>query len=160
MQPNVSVLSKLASMVLTKVKSRCSPTIMPFETPRDTGTIPTPRGRESSSEARKTNRFADDPTYRNWIMQRLIHAADLGICDVETHRESFDVPDFLKEQLAKMESGFPLPDKRVVVSFVHGGKAPVLSTFPTNRLVRGSYSTSHPTGGHWPTSASLSLLMS
>ncbi len=56
-------------------------------------------------------------------MHRLINAADLGICDVQTRRESFDFPDLLKEQLAKMESGFQLPDKRVIVSFVHGGKA-------------------------------------
>jgi AAA15 family ATPase/GTPase len=68
-------------------------------------------------------RFADDPRYREWIMRHIIRSADVGICDVETHRERFEIPDFVRVQVEKVRGENRLPDKRVVVSFVHEGNS-------------------------------------
>jgi uncharacterized protein len=68
------------------------------------------------------DRFADDANYREWIMRHLIRSADVGICDVRTDREKVEFPDFFKEY-AKSNGSINLPDKAVVVSFVHEGKS-------------------------------------
>ena len=72
--------------------------------------------------AHDDERFADDPDYREWIMRHLIRTADIGICDVRTTREDTEFPDFFRE-FAKTESRFKLPDKTVVISFVHEGRS-------------------------------------
>jgi uncharacterized protein len=123
MQPNVAVLSKLAQHGPHKGKESVQPyyeAIRNATRHRDYADAAVSRIKLGDTEG---DRFADNHAYREWIMQHLINAADLGICDVETRRELFDVPDFIKEQLAKDVSGFQLPEKRVVVSFVHNGKA-------------------------------------
>ncbi len=123
MQPNVAVLSKLAQHGPHKGRESVHPYYGAIRNATECRNYAGAAGLRIKLGVSEDDRFADDPEYREWIMQHLIQAADLGIRDVETRRESFDVPDFLKEQIAKMENRFLLPDKRVVVAFVHEGKA-------------------------------------
>ena len=123
MQPNVSVLSKLAQHGPHKGAESVQPYYQAIRNATRYRHYADATGTRIKLGGSEEDRFADDALYRAWIMNHLIQAADLGICDVETRRESFDVSDFLKEQIAKTENGFQLPDKRVVVSFVHEGKA-------------------------------------
>jgi len=122
MQPNVAVLSKLAQHGPHKGTESVQPYYQAIRNAmryRDYSAVTGMWIKLRGSD----DRFADDHAYREWIMHHLIRGADLGISDVETRRESFEVPDVLREQLKTEDGGFPLPDKRVVVSFVHAGKA-------------------------------------
>ena len=124
MQPNVAVLSKLAQHGPHKGPESANPyyraiqNATRFENYSDATSVQVELG---SSE---DERFADDPKYREWIMRHLIRSADVGICDVKTRRETVEVPDFVKELFAKVgSSGQKLPEKKVVVSFVHAGSS-------------------------------------
>jgi len=121
MQPNVAVLSKLAQHGPHKGSESVQPyykTIRNATRHKDYSIATGMRIRLGISE---DERFADDSKYREWIMRHLIRAADVGISDVHTGRVPLDLPDNLREQLAKSDSGFKLPDNRVEVSFVHEG---------------------------------------
>jgi AAA15 family ATPase/GTPase len=121
MQPNVAVLSKLAQHGPHKGKDSVQPyykAIRNATRHKIYSYLADAQGVGSEVE-----RFADDPVYREWIMRHLIRTADVGICDVETRRQRFEVPEFLREGLAKIDSDFKLPEKAVVVSFVHKGNA-------------------------------------
>ena len=121
MQPNVAVLSKLAqhgphdSPESVQPYYRAIRDATRHEDYSDAAMVQIKLG-DSEQE-----RFADDPRYREWIMRHLIRPADVGICDVETRREAFKLPGFVREQLAKIGGGDKVPDQRVVVSFVHEG---------------------------------------
>ena len=65
-------------------------------------------------------RFAKDELYREWIMDHLIKDADFGICDVRTRRARFEVPEALKVTGGKTPE---LPNRLTIVSFVHEGDA-------------------------------------
>ena len=120
MQPNVAVLSKLAQHG-------------PHQGPESVGPYFTAIrnaiwARDYSVAAVETidfgsaERFADDPQYREWIMGHLIRPADVGIRDAQTHREPFEIPDFVRGYL-RQTGGDDLPAERVMVSFVHEGKS-------------------------------------
>jgi uncharacterized protein len=120
MQPNVAVLSKLAQHGPQKGKESVHPYYKAIQKAT--------RYEDYSAAAAMQSlvgpegeRFADDHRYREWIMHHLVRAADVGICDVQTRRESLEIPDFLKEQFAKINSEVKFPDKMVIVSFVHEG---------------------------------------
>lgn len=69
-------------------------------------------------------RFADDPDYRTWVMQHLMSKADIGIVDVKTSREALDVPQPVRDlikHLGPPAMDFKFPDKAVDVSFIHSG---------------------------------------
>jgi hypothetical protein len=99
MQPNVAVLSKLAHHGPHKGPESVQPyfralrNALIYQDYSDSATIQIKLG-ELGDE-----RFADDSEYREWIMLNLIQAADLGISDVTTRRESFEFPDIIKNQL-------------------------------------------------------------
>lgn len=121
MQPNVAVLSKLAQHGPHKGEESVQPY---YKAIRDAT-----RCKDYSNAAGMAapggcdeERFADDAAYREWIMRHLMQVADVGICDVQTRREAFDIPEPLREGLRKINSDFVFPDKTVVVSFVHQGK--------------------------------------
>lgn len=121
MQPNVAVLSKLAQHGPQDGPESVHPY---YSSVRDAT-----RYEDYSDAATEVvnlggieqERFADDPEYRAWIMRHLIRSADIGICDVETRRETVEIPDYIREQFAKIRGGNGPPDKRIVVSFVHEG---------------------------------------
>lgn len=121
MQPNVSVLSKLAQHGPHRGKESAQPyykairSAIQFE---DYADATQPRIVIGGSSDEK---FAGDSEYREWIMRHLIQAADVGICDVEVKSEHLKVPDFIKDRIAKSPDRFKVPDKRLVVSFVHEG---------------------------------------
>jgi uncharacterized protein len=123
MQPNVAVLSKLAQHGPHKGKE----SVQPYYRAIRNATRFADYSDASQTQIRigefADDRFADDVEYREWIMRHLIRTADVGICDVKTRRESFRIPDFIRDQLAKIDSEAKLPDKRVVVSFVHEGSS-------------------------------------
>ena len=123
MQPNVSVLSKLAQHGPHKGKESVQPYYAPIRDATRIADYSASAAFRSALADSQTERFADDSEYRQWIMRHLIQAADLGICEVQTHRESMEFPEIFRELAAKMENGVMLPEKRVVVSFVHGGEA-------------------------------------
>lgn len=120
MQPNVAVLSKLAQHGPHKGKD----SVRPYFTAIRNATKHKEYSIQSMTQfiGPQDDRFADDEQYRDWIMQHLIKAADVGICGVETHRENFEVPSFIKEELAKIDSNIEIPDKKVVVQFKHQGE--------------------------------------
>jgi hypothetical protein len=119
MQPNVAVLSKLAQHGPAKGPDSVRPffdAIVRATKYEDYSVAAAMRFSFGDSDA---DRFADDGDYRAWIMERLIAPADLGIRDVKTRREDVELPEFFKQVAAK-EDGSKFPDKRVVVSFLHG----------------------------------------
>ena len=123
MQPNVTVLSKLAQHGPQKGKESARPyyrairNATRYQDYSDATQVQIKLGDD------RDDRFADDREYREWIMRHLIRTADVGICGVETHHETFKVPDELRELIEKKSSGFKFPDTRVVVSFVHEGSS-------------------------------------
>jgi hypothetical protein len=123
MQPNVAVLSKLAQHGPHKGKESVQPYYRAIRNATRHEDYSDATGTQIKLGVPEDERFADDAEYREWIMRHLIRAADVGISDVRTRSESLELPDYVREQLAKSDSGFKLPDKRVVVSFVHEGKS-------------------------------------
>jgi uncharacterized protein len=119
MQPNVTVLSKLAQHGPHKGKESVQPY---YKAIQDATRYADYSAAASVFGASENERFADDAGYREWIMRHLIRTADVGICDVHARRESVDFPDVLK-QLAKIESALKIPEELVVVSFVHEGRS-------------------------------------
>jgi AAA15 family ATPase/GTPase len=136
MQPNVAVLSKLAQHGPHKGKESAQPYYRAIRDATRYGDYSDAAEMQiriggPSDESASVERFADDPEYREWIMRHLIRTADVGICDVNTRRESLNIPDVIKEQIAKTGSGLQIPTTRVVVSFVHEGSS--------NRPINFSY---------------------
>lgn len=123
MQPNVTVLSKLAQHGPSRGKDSVRAFHKAIQRALncvDYSDATRPRiflGRGSRDE-----RFADDKSYRNWIMDHLIRRADLGIDDVLVKREVMPVPPGLRELLEK--DGDNISPDRVVVSFIHQGLNP------------------------------------
>jgi AAA15 family ATPase/GTPase len=121
MQPNVSVLSKLAQHGPRDGDESVHPYYITIRNAMQYADY-------SASAAnielggRDNDRFADEAEYRDWIMKHLIRAADVGICDVITRREKLEVPDVVRETFAKLNSELKFPEQTVVVSFVHQGK--------------------------------------
>lgn len=122
MQPNVSVLSKLAQHGPHRGEESARPfyrTILQSTRYEDYSSAAT--GPRIDLTGGQAERFADDKDYRRWIMTKLIQPADIGICDVETSREPLDLPDAIKEQITAAGGPVDLPDRHVVVNFVHAG---------------------------------------
>ena len=127
MQPNVSVLSKLAQ----HGPQQGDESVRPFYQAIRSAT----RFEDYSAATLEkivlgpsNARFADDVQYRDWIMDHLMRAADFGICDMSTRRESFVFPKKIREQIEKGVAGLRIPDSpvvipdsRVIVSFIHEG---------------------------------------
>lgn len=120
MQPNVSVLSKLAQHGPQQGHESVGPF---YRAIRDA------TRHEDYSDAiwekielsPNDMSFADDDHYREWIMDHLMIAADIGICDVNIRREPLTVPKAIKERFEGVSDGIKFPDSRPVVSFVHEG---------------------------------------
>lgn len=120
MQSNVSVLSKLAQHGPQEGPESSRPfyvAVANATTYDDYSDATSDRINVSPDHLR----FADDDGYREWIMDHLMRAADLGICDVSTRMEPLDVPKAIKERFEKADFGFRFPESRLVVSFVHEG---------------------------------------
>ena len=122
MQPNVAVLSKLAQHGPRNGKGSVNLYYKAIQNATHhqdytDAALETIKVGDSSAD----EKFADDPEYREWIMKHLIRAADIGISDVRTRRESFKIPALIRESLE--ENGFPekIPDTRVIVEFLHAG---------------------------------------
>ncbi len=118
MQPNVAVLSKLAQHGPRKGDESAHPF---YNAIRNATQYADYSAATMDFMGDDKDRFADDPAYRGWIMNHLIRAADVGICDVKTRREKIDYPDVLRESFAKLTSELKFPEQTVVVSFVHEG---------------------------------------
>ncbi len=123
MQPNVSVLSKLAQHGPQRGPDSARPF---FKSIRDSlrhkDYAPVAALQMVAGPA--SERFADDEKYRAWIMQHLMCEADVGICDVRTSRETVDLPDHFREFMSKMNTSandFRFPNETIDVSFVHSG---------------------------------------
>ena len=123
MQPNVAVLSKLAQHGPRKGAESAHPYYRAIRNATRYEDYSNAAMMQIKVGDLDDERFADDPHYREWIMDHFIRSADVGICDVETRRESLEIPDFVREQFTKIRGESKLPDKRVVVSFVHEGEA-------------------------------------
>ena len=87
MQPNVTVLSKLAQHGPHKGTESVQPYYQAIRNATRYQDYSEATGTRIKLGSSGDDRFADDAAYREWIMQHLIHAADLGICDVETRLE-------------------------------------------------------------------------
>lgn len=127
MQPNVAVLAKLAQHGPQRGEESVQPY---YRAIRNATRYANYSGVTIEGIGLGAERFADDPAYRDWVMEHLIRPADVGICGAETRREVLELPAVLRE-LAKIDNDIKLPDQRVVVSFLHEGA--------TNRLIDFSY---------------------
>ncbi len=120
MQPNVTVLSKLAQ----HGPHRGQDSVQPYYKAICNAT----RYADYSGAAmvqwgleRTTNeRFARDNQYREWIMDHLIKGADLGICDVRTRLVKTNCPEGMRES---PENKVEFSDSLMCVSFVHEGSS-------------------------------------
>jgi AAA15 family ATPase/GTPase len=125
MQPNVAVLSKLAQHGPHQGPDSVQPFYKSIRSALQYEDY-TPAAAMRRINDPSNERFADDAKYRDWIMRHLMQAADVGICDVRTSRESVEIPEPLREFAKHINStgeGFKFPEKTIDVSFVHTGKS-------------------------------------
>jgi hypothetical protein len=118
MQPNVAVLSKLAQHGPHKGEESVQPYYKAIQNATwhedySNAAIASHIGRPEDE------RFADDSEYREWIMDHLIRPADIGVCDVEVSRKG--LPESIRKRIKKLTDGDNLPERWVVVSFMHEG---------------------------------------
>jgi hypothetical protein len=127
MQPNVSVLSKLAhhgpakgTQSILPYYAAISQALM-YEDVSLSGLLPNENERM---------RFVADASYREWVMQHLIRAADVGICAVETRVEDCVIPlaerlDRIAERLDRktLSALQTKPRQRPAITFIHDGAA-------------------------------------
>ncbi len=123
MQPNVAVLSKLAQHGPHKGKESVLPYYSAIQAATRFADYSNAANSHVFNVGTNNERFADDPDYREWIMCHLMRTADVGICEVNTPRESVKYPNELMDIIEKTRVGSQLefPDTMVVVSFVHDG---------------------------------------
>jgi len=123
MQPNVAVLSKLAQHGPHKGIESVRPYYMAIRNATRHADYSTAAEFQFRVGDPSEEKFADNADYRKWIMQHLIQAADVGICDVHTRRENIEIPEFVREHFAKIDSNAKILDSRIAVSFVHEGSS-------------------------------------
>jgi uncharacterized protein len=117
MQPNVSVLSKLAQHGPAKGKESAREY---FHAIRDS-LLHRDYAYTLFAMSSHSVRFADDPTFREWIMKSLIRESDVGISDVLTRKEKFEISPALFEEMKHELPEFALPEHKIVVQFLHDG---------------------------------------
>jgi len=117
MQPNVAVLSKLAQ----HGPQAGDESVLPYYIAIRNATNHADYSGAVMDFPGNKDRFADDPSYRDWVMDHLIRAADVGICDAKTRQEKLDFPEGFREGFAKLDSQLTFPEHMTIVSFVHEG---------------------------------------
>lgn len=123
MQPNVSVLAKLAQHGPDKGPESAQPyhaSLRRALSYEDYGHAATGRAINPPAD----DRFHSDKDYRQWVMDHLIRAADVGIRDARTAKEKMELPEGMREAIEKQLPTIPgirLPDQVVEVEFVHAG---------------------------------------
>jgi AAA15 family ATPase/GTPase len=118
MQPNVSVLSKLAQHGPSEGEDSAKPyyqAILDATSYEDYSNSSLMHYPYSPSD-----RFADEDDFRNWIMSNLILRADVGIKSAEVRKDDVVVPDVIKKLAAELDN-FKIPAKQVNISFLHEG---------------------------------------
>lgn len=120
MQPNVSVLSKLAqhgpSQGEGSVVKYYEVLLSTLNHHNYAGSMP--RGKRLFDPI--AERFHEDSEFRNWVMANLISTSDVGIVDVQTDSE--ELPEEVKNKLSDLTDDV-FPDNTVDLSFVHAGDA-------------------------------------
>lgn len=123
MQPNVAVLSKLAQ----HGPRRGAESVRPYHDAivhslRCRDYSGTAAGKRSAAGA--LERFADDPAFREWVMQHLMRSADVGICDAEVRRESDESTASAGKRINRRAgAAMPVARNDVVHSFLHAGES-------------------------------------
>ncbi len=118
MQPNVTVLSKLAQhgphqgAESAQPFYRCIQAALHYVDYAHTAGMDM-RGHPSQE------RFADDAQYRRWIMKHLLHEADVGICDVRATTSGLGESE--ARSAPSGQTSLRLTERAVEVSFVHSG---------------------------------------
>ncbi len=82
--------------------------------------VRTSRGTRGFLPTSHVLKFADDPQYRNWIMQRVMTSADLGIKDVTV--EKIDPQTSVTMELPEGSQSRRAARTTVVIEFVHHGE--------------------------------------
>ena len=118
MQPNVSVLAKLAQHGPQQGKDSVQPYYRAIRSAThfedySASTL------ETSVLGPIKARLADDSRYRNWVMDHLMRVADFGICDVDVRRKNLTFKE-IRERLVD-NPGF-YPDSPIILSFIHEGE--------------------------------------
>ncbi len=121
MQPNISVLSKLAQHGPKEGDESVRPYYDAIRNSTHYADYSAAAVTFAAGAGRE--RFADDAAYRDWIMSHLIRSADVGIRDVRIRRENLDFPADLRDSLLKLNSNLKFPYQQVLISFVHEGKS-------------------------------------
>lgn len=122
-QPNVAALSKLAQHGPSRGKESVQPYFKAIRSATRWQDYSSATATRITLGPSHEERFANDPAYRDWVMTHLMTAADIGIRGAETRKERLVIPPPVREQFEKEGGGFSIPSERVVVSFVHGGRA-------------------------------------
>jgi uncharacterized protein len=124
MQPNVAVLSKLAQHGPHQGAESAQPFYKSIRAALQYEDYAHAAVHKAKVDDPSRERFADDTKYRMWIMQHLIRAADVGICDVRTSSEAVVIPEEFRKIMKKLGSAkdtFRFPEKTIDVAFVHAG---------------------------------------
>jgi uncharacterized protein len=121
MQPNVAVLSKLAQHGPIKGKGSVQPYFGAISSATKFSDYSNAAQARFSLQDSITERFADDTDYQAWIMNHLIRASDVGICDVKARHQNDKFLQQLRNALPKTIVDLKFPETRVVVNFVHHG---------------------------------------
>lgn len=120
MQPNVSVLSKLAQHGPQKGRGSVQTYYRAINAA--TSRVDYSLATEKLSVGPSTERFAADETYRRWIMDHLIRPSDTGIRNASARLEPLDVT-FVLRRRDEVEHEIPMPDRMIDVRFEHEGIA-------------------------------------
>lgn len=154
MQPNVAVISKLAQHGPSRGRQSVRSFHNAIRSALRYRDYSGPHHALGPFTGINEERFADDESYRNWIMNHLIQRADIGICGVHAKREQVEFPDLVRE-IAEKYQEMKLPEKSVVVSFIHEGDDEQMIDFSDEST--GTQKLFHISGDLWMLANSASL---
>ncbi len=141
MQPNVLALSKLAQHGPAKGSNSVRPYFRAVQNATQHKDFS-----DQGLNLKHLEKFADDKSYREWVMENMIKPADFGICNVKIEREDADFPNYIKELAARSKGELNLPEQNVIVSFNHSGANGRLMKFHyESQGTRKHFSIAH----HW-----------
>lgn len=121
MQPNVSVLSKLAQHGPQKGDESVQPYYRAIRQALRAEDYSVATAMQVSVGFGANERLASERGYRDWILEHLMRPADFGIRGLKIRREKLEIPNTVRQLIESSPVAGELPDTHVVVAFLHDG---------------------------------------